>query len=74
MPDVQNLYPARFRDNFVIDVEWGVQEPSDACVTTHGLAQICKLFQQINMVQQRISKTFSRVVLPGPTHDLLEVN
>lgn len=49
---------------------------SDTWITAHGHAQMGEVFQQIDMVEKAFGKALSRpgVILPGPTHDLIQVS
>ena len=75
MPDVQNFHSARLQHNPVIDMQWRMLESTDSRATMHGRAQMRKIFQQVNMIEESSGKPFtgSRMVLPRPVHDLLEI-
>lgn len=72
---MQNFNPARFKDKAVVDVQWRMLKPVDAGATMNRRAEIWKVFQQVNMIEESVGKPFtgSRMILPRPTHDLLEV-
>jgi len=59
----------------VVDVERRMLKPPDPRVMAHGSPQIGKVFQQVNMIEQRICEPFGgpRMAPPRPTHDLDEV-
>jgi hypothetical protein len=73
---MQNFDLSRFPQNSIVHMQGRMLKTSESWVTTYRHAQMREVFQQIDMIEKAIGKALSRpgVILPGPTHDLLQVS
>jgi hypothetical protein len=76
MPDVQNFHPAPLRANSVVDAKRCMEEPPNPVETANGRSYEGKLFENIDVIQERISESFgtARMLLPRPSHGNLQVS
>ena len=72
---MENFDHALFFVNAVIDLQRRVEKPPNRSKTFHRRAEVRKIFEKINVVEERVGKLLARarVFLPRPAHDRLQV-
>jgi hypothetical protein len=66
MSEVQDLDRFAVLIQPVIDMEWGMEQASDAGMPLHGSAEVRKGLQQFNVIEEIIGKFAGCVGMPIP--------